>query len=123
MKPTANGQLVRTSKLNRFSFIHGMIELDRAEIIHRDGQKCRLSPREVELLTYLLQRLGIPVSRDELLTRLWKMDPTRTFTRTIDVHIGKLRRKLGDNARRPALLLSVSGYGYMFAKDACRREN
>lgn len=107
--------------MNTFSFTHGVVDLVRAEIVYHDGQRCALSQREVSILTYLACKPGVPVSRDELLAEVWKVDPARVLTRTIDMHISNLRRKLRDNAKRPALLQTVNRHGYMLAPASSRQ--
>jgi DNA-binding response OmpR family regulator len=74
-----------------------------------------LSEREVELLRYLATHSGRAVSREEILQRVWRLDPKRMETRTIDMHIANLREKLGDDAAKPQIVLTVRGKGYMFA--------
>lgn len=123
MKSPPNGQAVRTVEMNTFSFAHGVVDFVRAEIVYRDSQRCTLSQREAELLAYLARKPGVPVSRDELLVNIWKMNPARTVTRTIDMHVSHLRRKLWDDARKPALLVTVSCCGYMLAARSCRQRN
>ena len=89
------------------------IDLNQREIRHRAGTCHKLSRLESELLSWLMGRAGRPVSRDEILTGVWRLDPLRTATRTIDMHISMLRKKLGDDSRRPSLLLTVHRVGYM----------
>jgi DNA-binding response OmpR family regulator len=70
-------------------------------------QPVRLTPKEFELLDYLMERPDQPVSRDALLADVWGfLSPGDT--RTIEVHIGHVRRKLG----RPGLIQTVRGVGY-----------
>jgi DNA-binding response OmpR family regulator len=72
-----------------------------------DGQAVELTTKEFDLLATLLENPGIVISRDQLLDRVWGM----TYpggTRTVDVHVAQLRRKLG----RPALIRTVRGAGY-----------
>jgi len=72
-----------------------------------DGQAVELTTKEFDLLATLLENPGIVVSRDQLLDRVWGM----TYpggTRTVDVHVAQLRRKLG----RPELIRTVRGAGY-----------
>ena len=72
-----------------------------------DGQPVELTTKEFDLLAALLENPGIVVSRDQLLDRVWGM----TYpggTRTVDVHVAQLRRKLG----RPELIRTVRGAGY-----------
>jgi DNA-binding response OmpR family regulator len=101
--------------MNTFSFGHGVVDLVRAEVIYHDGQRCALSQREVSVLTYLISKPGVPVTRDELLAEVWKINPTNVLTRTIDMHMSNLRRKLRDNARKPVVLKTVNRHGYMLA--------
>ncbi len=84
------------------------IELNRnAREVAVDGQPVELTTKEFDLLATLLENPGIVVSRDQLLDRVWGM----TYpggTRTVDVHVAQLRRKLG----RPELIRTVRGAGY-----------
>jgi DNA-binding response OmpR family regulator len=97
--------------------LRGRVDLARGEVRHSDGSRCELSERETELLRYLASNAGRVVSRDEILDRVWHLDPQRIITRTIDMHVAHLRGKLGDNAERPRVLRTVHGYGYMFSAD------
>ena len=54
-------------------------------------RRIELSEREVELLRYLVVNAGRAISRDEILTRVWRLNPARIETRTIDMHIANLR--------------------------------
>jgi DNA-binding response OmpR family regulator len=83
------------------------VDLERREVT-RDGRTSELSQREAELLRYLASARGHPVSRDELLQRVWGLDPRGITTRTIDMHIARLREKLGGDVVR-----TVRGQGYM----------
>src|SRR3954452_19673654 len=96
----------------------GVIDLARCEIRYENGQRADLSEREVELLRYLASNAGRAISRDEILIRVWRLNPKRMETRTIDMHIANLREKLRDNCESPKLLLTVRGKGYMFAQAA-----
>ena len=84
------------------------VELNRnAREVVVDGQPVELTTKEFDLLATLLENPGIVVSRDQLLDRVWGM----TYpggTRTVDVHVAQLRRKLG----RPELIRTVRGAGY-----------
>ena len=75
-----------------------------------DGRREELSEREAELLRYLMDSNGRLVTREEILRNLWNLDPDRTETRTIDMHIMHLRAKLGDKDQR--LLTTVRGKGW-----------
>ena len=84
------------------------------DVLLENGRQCRLSRREAELYAFLAQKAGTTVSREEILARVWRLNPRVTITRTIDMHISMLRRKLGDDAARPDLLRTIHGKGYMF---------
>ena len=76
-----------------------------------DGKPVELTTKEFDLLATLLENPGIVISRDQLLDRVWGM----TYpggTRTVDVHVAQLRRKLG----RPELVRTVRGAGYKTAR-------
>ncbi len=88
----------------------GVIDLVRGEGRFDDGRTCRLSGRELELLRFFAARPGRCVSRDEILLRVWQVDPKGIETRTVDMHVARLREKLA----RPELLLTVRGKGYLF---------
>jgi DNA-binding response OmpR family regulator len=77
-----------------------------------DGRNEELSEREAELLRYLVDSPGRTISREEILRHLWGLDPDRTETRTIDMHMMHLRSKLGDKDQR--MLVTVRGKGYRF---------
>jgi DNA-binding response OmpR family regulator len=91
----------------------GIVDFHAREIRFRDGATCRLTPIEAELFRFLISHAVTPISRDALLRDVWRMDPSRVYTRTVDVHIGKLRRKLRDHPRSPQIIVSVHGLGYM----------
>ena len=93
-----------------------VVDLQRREIRHGDGQRRELSTREVELLRYLAAHRGRAVSRDELLSRVWRLNPRSVAeTRTIDMHVARLREKLGGGSGTPDVILTVRGKGYMLA--------
>ncbi|MDX6437994.1 MAG: two-component system, OmpR family, response regulator ResD [Gaiellaceae bacterium] len=71
------------------------------------GEAVTLRPQEFDLLAYLIQNRGAVLSRDVLLERVWGYDYAGG-TRTVDVHVAQLRRKLG----RPDLIQTVRGLGY-----------
>ena len=101
--------------LSQVSLPTGVADLDRSEIRHANGQRSELSEREVQLLRYLAAHRGRAISRDEILLYVWRLDPRRMLTRTIDMHVANLRNKLRDSASDPKVLLTVRGQGYMFA--------
>ena len=77
------------------------------------GEEIELSRKEFDLLHALMARAGELVTRDELMRDVW--DTTFwTSSKTIDVHLGWVRRKLGDDSRRPRLITTVRGRGLRF---------
>ncbi|MCH8804531.1 MAG: response regulator transcription factor [Planctomycetes bacterium] len=105
----------RPSDITTFRVPAGMVNLPRREIQSDDGRRCELSQLETELLAYLARNAGRAISRDEILTRVWQLEPRGIETRTIDMHIARLREKIGDDGGKPRLILTVRGKGYMFA--------
>ena len=105
----------RPAQVNRIQLPRGVADLARCEVRYSDGKRCELSEREVELLRYLAANGGRAISRDEILLRVWRLNPKRMETRTIDMHIANLREKLRDDPDEPKVLLTVRGKGYMFA--------
>ena len=85
------------------------IDLTRSEIRHGGGS-FEISERESGILRYLLSNPDRPVPRDELLRHVWGIDPARVETRTVDMHIAHLRKKLGDQSQN--ILETVRGKGY-----------
>lgn len=115
MKPVLNGQALQAPTMNTFPFEHGTVDFARAEVVYHDGQRCALSKRELDLLVYLSRKPGVPASRDELLAEVWKVDPARMLTRTVDMHISSLRRKLRDTVKKPVILKTINRHGYLLA--------
>ena len=74
-----------------------------------------LSRLESELLQYLASHIGRAVSRDELLQQVWCLNPQFTQTRTVDMHVANLRRKLGARPEPRPILQTVRGLGYQLA--------
>ena len=105
----------RPSQLSHVGIPDGQIDLDRREVQFDDGQRAELSEREIELVRYLASNSGRAVAREELLANVWRISPQGVTTRTIDMHVARLREKLRDDPSRPAILLTVRGKGYMFA--------
>jgi len=106
----------RPSPVEKLPVSGGVADLARREVRFADGQRCELSEREVDLLRYLASHPGRAISRDEILARVWRLDPKHLETRTIDMHVANLREKLRDNSTEPKVLLTVRGKGYMMAR-------
>lgn len=81
--------------------------------VWRNGDEIRLSNKEFDLLHALISRPGEIVTREELMRGVWQTN-FWTSAKTIDVHLGWLRRKLGDDTRRPTLITTIRGRGLRF---------
>jgi two-component system alkaline phosphatase synthesis response regulator PhoP len=88
------------------------VDLDHHEASRAD-QPIDLSPREFQLLSYFIEHRGEVVSREQLLDEVWGYD-TIPFTRTVDTHIAKLRKKIEVDASDPRFLITVHRLGYKF---------
>ncbi|MCR9159601.1 MAG: response regulator transcription factor [Nannocystaceae bacterium] len=96
----------------------GHADLARREVVFDDGELTELAEREVALLAYLAQHPDRAVGRDELLEKIWRVNPERTQTRTVDMHVARLREKLRDTTRTPSVIVTVRGKGYKFGGPA-----
>jgi DNA-binding response OmpR family regulator len=91
-----------------------VVDLDRHEVT-RDGLPIPLTNVEFRLLTTLIEAGGRVLTRDQLLDAVYGHDQTDVLDRTVDVHIGRLRDKLGDDAEHPRYVATVRGVGYRVA--------
>lgn len=87
------------------------VDLARLEV-HRDGEVLPLTPREGDILKYLIQHRDRVVTRDDLLVDVWHYSNGKVETRTVDIHIVGLRRKVEPNPAEPRLIQTVRGKGY-----------
>ncbi|WP_043346668.1 response regulator transcription factor [Beutenbergia cavernae] len=76
-------------------------------------RELQLTAKEFELLRVLVREAGSVVSRESLMREVWASDPTGS-TKTLDMHISWLRRKLGDDANAPRYISTVRGMGFRF---------
>jgi len=88
------------------------IDLNESKVYKPGGKEEELSTREVEIIEYLLSNANKPISRDNLLEKVWRYEYS-TNTRTVDVHISKLRAKIEVNPDDPRYLVTLHGVGYM----------
>ena len=104
--------LRRTNAISSDSVITaGILSLDKAaHQVKVDGQEVELSFKEFELLTYFLENEGIALSREKILNSVWNYDYFGD-ARTIDTHVKKLRRKLGEKGE---MIKTIWGMGYKF---------
>jgi DNA-binding response OmpR family regulator len=95
----------------------GPLEIDlTGRQVCKAGQPVDLTPKEFDLLILLARHPGQVFGRDTLLERVWGYDFAGD-SRTVDVHIGRLRHKLEANPHQPRYLLTVRSIGYKFAAD------
>lgn len=107
----------RPKTVQQIPFPAGVADIERMELRYQDGSREELSDRECGLIEYLAAHRGRAISREELLRRVWRIEPRHTETRTIDMHIANLRAKLRDNGGETRFLLTVRGKGYMLSND------
>lgn len=103
----------RPSDVNRLVAPGRAIDLDRREVTFNDNTVHRLTEREAALLRYLASNHDRAVDRDELLHRVWGLNPRGIETRTVDVQVARLREKLALGEDDQPLILTVRGKGYM----------
>jgi len=90
------------------------VEIDCRNLVgQRNNEALSFTRREVELLQYLQMNSQRPVPRDELLAKVWGYARNLDIeTRTVDIHIAKLRRKIEPDPAQPRYLVTVRGAGY-----------
>ena len=92
---------------------HGFtLDVERRKLTDTNGREISLTTGEFGLLVILVEKPGHLLSRDDLLRRTHHRD-AGPFDRTIDVQIGRLRKKLGDDGKYPHIIKSVRGAGYV----------
>jgi two-component system OmpR family response regulator len=98
---------------SRVRFAGWTMELASRELLAPGGEEVRLTSGEFELLAALVRHANEVLSRDQLLD-LSRHREAGPFDRTIDVQVGRLRRKLEDDPKNPAMIKTVRGGGYVF---------
>lgn len=94
----------------------GEVEVSPAtRTVLRAGELVELTPKEFDLLVALLERRGAIISRQELLKEVWGYGNAAVNTRTVDVHLSELRRKLENDPANPQYILTVRKAGYRLA--------
>ena len=106
-RPDGDGRRLRHGDLE--------IDLDRHEVL-REGKLVEVSPLEFRLLAALVEADGRVLSRDQLLDVLSGPEAEGVMERSVDVYIGRLRAKLGDDLERPRYVATVRGAGYRAAR-------
>jgi DNA-binding response OmpR family regulator len=109
LRRTAGGGRGNRLPVERF----GDVEVNPASgTVLRDGEPVTLTPKEFDLLVALLRRKGAVASRTELLGEVWEYANAEVETRTVDVHVAELRRKLEPDPAHPRHILTVRKKGY-----------
>lgn len=81
--------------------------------VFMNGEQLEFTPKEFELLIYLLENKNRVLTRDQLLSAVWNYDFAGD-TRIVDVHISHLREKIEENSRKPVFIKTIRGLGYKF---------
>lgn len=108
LSPDSNGEFQRGVE----TYAHFTVDFQKSTVESR-GVVQSLSAQEYKLLAFLTRHPGELISRDTLLDAVWGYG-TETTTRTVDVHIAWLRKKIGDSALAPHHIQTVRGLGYRF---------
>jgi two-component system response regulator RegX3 len=97
----------------------GNVEIDTENLSGLNGsEELTFTKREIEVLSYLARNSERPVSREELLLKVWGYARGLDIeTRTVDIHIAKLRRKIEVDPKQPERLITVRGAGYRIVMD------
>jgi DNA-binding response OmpR family regulator len=91
----------------------GNLSLDLAAFeLRKSGIPVQLTATEFRLLQVLAEHPDQVFTRDQLLDHVWDLKADGIYTRTVDVHIGRLRKKIEDDPTHPAHILTISGLGY-----------
>jgi DNA-binding response OmpR family regulator len=96
-------------------FGNGEPDFRKAEV-SVGGREVELSAKELQLLRYFLEHPGATLSRQELLDAVWGWN-AMPVTRTVDVHVAGLRKKLEKDARTPSYIVTMHGLGYKFVAE------
>ena len=106
--------LRRASGETKKVFHFGDVEVDfERRVVTRKGQAVKFTPAEYNLLAYFVQNPDRPLTRDKILNAVWGYD-TFPNTRTVDIHVVKLRQKLEPDPNVPRHFTTVHGVGYRF---------
>ena len=104
------------------ALVSGPLTLDPGAVeVRLDGRPLELTPFEFRLLHALMLRAGRVLTRDALITAIHGDEDPGIIDRTIDVHLGRLRRKLGDDAAAPRFIATARSVGYRFVGEVEKR--
>ena len=110
----ADGKAVKEISLGNWLInVHSLTGVDK------EGVETKFTKREMEVLVYLHGNPERPISRDELLAKVWGYTNHEFIeTRTVDIHIAKIRKKVELRQSQPKLLVTVRGAGYRLESDS-----
>ncbi len=96
-----------------------LVKIDTRNLsANKDNQDIHFTRREMDILLYLSNNADRPVPRDELLNKIWGYAKNLDLeTRTVDIHVAKLRRKMEKDPSNPCFLVTVRGAGYRLIVD------
>ena len=83
-----------------------------AHELRQAGNTIPVSVTEFKLIQMLVENVDRVLTRDQLLDRVWETKADNIYSRTVDVHIGRVRRKIGDDPNHPRYIVTVPGLGY-----------
>ncbi|MCC6347305.1 MAG: response regulator transcription factor [Nitrospirales bacterium] len=93
----------------------GNMNIDlRRRLVRIKGREIILTPKEYDLLCFLVENRGSVISREDIKKHLWKDSKIYSWSRVIDVHIQHLRHKIESNPSEPEYITTISGIGYRF---------
>jgi DNA-binding response OmpR family regulator len=102
----------RKPEISRYKFGGMSVDFRKAELV-RNGSKVELSQRENRLLRHFIENRGKVISRVALLRHVWGYREA-PLTRTVDVHVLRLRQKIEQDPKDPRFIVTVHGFGYRF---------
>jgi DNA-binding response OmpR family regulator len=105
----------RPRDVRTLAFADRTVNFDRLEVDLEDGSTLSISELEADIIRYLAVNRGRPIDRKEILQRVWQGDTREMETRTIDMHIRRLRKKLERDPSTPERIVTVRHRGYMLA--------
>lgn len=100
----------------RLSFGPWVMDRTTYNVVNDKGESANLTTAEFKLLEILLNSSGRALSRDQLF-ELGRGQDYQSYDRAVDIHIARLRKKLGDDPKTPHLIKTVRGVGYMFCEN------
>lgn len=110
--------LRRTKPLELEEITIGNLHIDyKKRIVKVKNKEIILTPKEYDLLCFLVTNRGSVVSRKDIKNHLWKESKIYSWSRVIDVHIQHLRQKIEDNPSEPEYIVTVPGIGYRFKQE------